>query len=201
MPDNNDFLSRILGEAVLLKIGEKVLAIIQARTLRGEFLPGSTSLGYSTKTFGIPYGGLAARIGQGRAAILLKSIVGANGHSPDKVYTGKSGNMWLTLTGGYKRLREITGRETDRVTLNWTGQMLSALKSRVGATGQSPTVEIYFTNSEADRIAGFHHEGAGRNKIKRMFMGLTQQEQEPLELWLGEQIAKNIQFILPNQNQ
>jgi hypothetical protein len=196
MPANNDILSRILGDAVLLKLGEKVLAIIQARTLRGEFLPGSTSKGYSTKSAGMPYGGLVARIGNGKAAAFLKTIKDGGA---DKVYTnGKSGKMWITLSGGYKQLRELGGRETDRVTLNWTGQMLSALKSRVGANNNSPTVEMYFTNSEADRIAGFHEQGAGRNRIKRIFMGLSQQEQAPLESWLGEEIAKKIQFILPD---
>jgi hypothetical protein len=196
MPDKKNILSIILGEAVLLQLGERVLAIIQARTLRGEFLPGSTSKGYSTKTAGMPYGGLAARIGNGKAAALFKSIVGAHGNAPDKIYTNsKSGKIWITLHGGYKQLRELAGRETDRVTLNWTGQMMSALAMKVNAA--EPSLKIYFTNKEAEKIAGFHHDGAGRSKIKRIFVGLSQQEQAPLELWLGEQIAKKIQFVLP----
>ncbi len=106
--------------------------------------------------------------------------------------------MWITLHGGYKRMRELAERETDRVTLNWTGQMMSALAMQVNAA--EPSLKIYFTNKEAEKIAGFHHRGAGRNKIKRIFMGLTAKEQAPLERWLGEEIAKKIQFVLPTKN-
>lgn len=197
MPDKKNILSLILGESVLLQLGEKVLAIIQARTLRGEFLQGSTSKGYSTKAAGMPYGALQERIGNGKAASLLKSIKDG---TVDKVYrNSKSGKMWITLHGGYKQLRELAGRETDRVTLNWTGQMMSALAAKVNAA--TPSLKIYFTNKEAEQIADFHHRGAGRNKIKRIFMGLSQKEQEPLERWLGEKIAEKLQFILPDSKQ
>jgi hypothetical protein len=181
---------------VLLQLGEKVLAIIQARTLRGEFLPGSTSKGYSTKAAGMPYGGLEDRIGKGKASAFLRSIKDGDA---DKIYkSSKSGKLWITLHGGYKQLRELGGRETDRVTLNWTGQMMSALAMKVNAA--EPSLKIYFTNKEAEKIAGFHHQGAGRSKIKRIFMGLSQKEQAPLERWLVENIAKKMQFILPSEN-
>ncbi len=191
---SEDILNRVLDGALVLQTGERILAIIHARTLRGEFLPGSSTAGYSTKPAPMPFGGLAERVGKGTASRVLRAI--ENGNGEDAVYMSKtSGKMWLTLSGGYKRLRELSGRETDRVTLNWKGSMLRALKAKADPSVRKAV--IYFTDAESEKIAGFHHQGAGRSKIKRMFLGLTQQEQEKIEKWLGEQMTKKFRFEMP----
>jgi hypothetical protein len=186
----SDTLDRILDNAVLLKLGNKVVAIIRARNLRGEYLPGSTDKGYSTKDAGMPYGGLVDRIGSGKASALLKQL--EQGDEKTVWKNSKSGKIWILLKGGYKHLRELAGKTSDRVTMNWTGSMMRSLQTKTDEAQQR--VVIYFSNEEAGRIAKFQHEGAGKNKIKRMFMGLTEKEIAPLQDWLGEEIAKKLRF-------
>ncbi len=190
-----NLLRSIIDNAVLLQIGTKVVAVIKARTLRGEFLPGSTSKGYSTKPASMPFGALEERIGKGNASKVFRDIknAGKDGNG-DKIFL-TSKRMWITLKGGYKRMREMTGRETDRVTLNWTGHMMRSLKAK--ADPAAPSVTIYFTDAEAEGIASYHHQGAGRNKIKRIFMGLSDQEKTDIEKWLGEEVTRKLKLSAP----
>ena len=172
--DPQQIVRQIINRAFLLRIGEETLAIIHARTLRGEFLQGSTTRGYSTKPAPMPLGGFMARLGKSRGQAIWRHI--QKGDEPGTVWReSKSGKIWLTLQGGYKRLRELSGRETDRVTLNWTGRMLQALKE-IRVNEQDMSVTIGFTNTEAGTIAGFHHAGAGRTTVKRLFVGLSERE-------------------------
>ena len=195
MPETN-LLQQIIDNAVLLQIGQKVIAIIRARTLRGEFLPGSTSKGYSIKDASMPCGALEERIGKGNASKVFRDI--RDGNSQDKIFM-TSKRMWITLKGGYKRMREITGRETDRVTLNWTGHMMRSLATK--ADPAAPSVTIYFTDKEAETIASYHHTGAGRNRIKRLFMGLADKERSDIEKYLGEEILKKLKLNIPTPKQ
>lgn len=186
-------LTKILDNALLLKLGDKALAIIHMRTARGEFLPGSTTDGYSQQDAPMPFAALADKIGKGKAARLLREI--KIGSELSAFRNSKSGKLWIVLKGGYKRLRALAGREVDRVTLNYTGHMLRALKRKTDA--QALSVMIYFTDAEAERIAGFHHQGAGRSKKKRLFMNLADTERQQIEQWLGGEIKNRLQFTLP----
>lgn len=189
----DDLVKRIIDNSVLLKLGEKVLAIIHTRTLRGEYLPGSTTDGYSQKDAPMPFAALAERIGKGKAARLLREIQYGNELSAFR--SSRSKKLWIVLKGGYKRLRALTGREVDRVTLNYSGHMLRSLKAKIDANALSVT--IYFTDAEAERIAGYHHQGAGRTKKKRLFLNLTDNERQDIEQWLGDVINTRLQFALP----
>lgn len=171
--DPNEILKQVINRAFLLRVGEQTIAIIQERTLRGEFLEGSTSQGYSTKTAYMPYPALEERVGKSLWA-RIKNKQDGLGWS----YIGKN-RKWVKVEGGYKRLREITGRETDRVTLSWSGQMLSALNV-IEVNEEQRSVTIRFRNERAGEIAGFHHEGAGRSKVKRIFVGLSGKELEQI---------------------
>lgn len=185
---NDDLARQIIDGALLLQIGQRVIAIINARTTRGEFLPGSSTRGYSTKPAPMPYGGLAERIGKGTASRVFREISSEGG----KVYRSKSGKIWMTLTGGYKRLRELGGRQSERVDLRWSGAMMSAIQAKTDPAVSQ--VAIYFTDRRSAEIAGFHHEGAGRSKIKRLFLGLTQEEREGLERWAEGEISRKFRF-------
>jgi hypothetical protein len=182
----NEFIQHIINNTLLAKIGDEVIAIIQQRTLRGEYLPGSTEKGYSTKPTPMPYGGLIARLGEGRAKQVFRAI--QKGEETAIWRESKTKKIWLVLKGGYKRLRELAGKESERVTMNWRGNMMRTLKYKSDPT--QGIVTIYFTNKEAAEIAGFHHEGTGRTKIVRRFMGLTKKEQQKIGNWLGTEIAK-----------
>jgi hypothetical protein len=117
----------------------------------------------------MPLGSFKAKVGVTRAREIWKDMQGK-----DFIYTNNK-MTWILLQGGYKRLRELTGRETDRVTLNWAGGMLRALKV-TGVNEAERSVTISFTDNRAAEIAGFHHAGAGRSKVKRVFIGLSQPE-------------------------
>lgn len=186
----NNFVKNIIDNSILAQIGDKVIAIIQQRTLSGKYLPGSTEKGYSTKPAPMPYGGLIARLGEGKAKQVFRNI--QKGNEPAIWRESKSKKIWLILTGGYKRLRELAGKESDRVTMNWSGNMMSSLKYKTDPA--QGIVTIYFTNKEAEEIAGFQHQGAGKNKVMRKFMGLAKPEQLSIEKWLGEEIVKRIAF-------
>lgn len=169
--DPNEILKQVINRAFLLRVGEQTIAIIQERTLRGEFLEGSTTQGYSTKTAYMPYPALEERVG--------KSVWARVKNKQDGLmwsYIGKN-RKWVKVEGGYKRLREITGRETDRVDLNWRGGagMMHAFAKPV-IDEINNTIVIKFSNTEAGTLAYYHTIGAGKNRIRRIFMGLTQPE-------------------------
>ena len=159
----------ILTEAFLLKVGEKTLSIIKRRTAKGEFLSGPNM--YSVKPFAAPLGALRAKLGS-RADALLKRI----GKGTEDGHIWKKGdNVWVTIGGGYKRLRQLAGKETNNVTLNWTGSMLRALRG-IKVDVAAGTTSIYFTDDRAGTIASYLQElGAGKRKVKRTFLALSEQ--------------------------
>lgn len=182
-PDPKEILRSIIDRALLVRVGEQTLAIIKERTLRGEFLEGSTSQGYSTKPAPMPLGGFFARLGKGRGAQAWRRI--QKGDESGSIWReSKSKKIWITLQGGYKRLRELAGKETDRVTLNWRGHMLRSL-NRIRVNAEEMSVTIGFADDEAGTLAGFHHAGAGRSQVKRLFMGLSGKELEEIVADLG----------------
>ncbi len=163
---------RIVTRALLVNLGTAVVVIIKERTLRGEFLPGSTAGGqYSTTPSPMPLGALPARARGKRA---LAALV-ASGEAT--LFTSmRSRRTWIILQGGYKKFRELAGRETDRVTLNWTGQMMRNLKVRHVSVREG-VVDIGFSEGRAARLASYHNtQGAGRSRRVRRFIGLTDAE-------------------------
>ncbi|MCZ7556800.1 MAG: hypothetical protein M5R41_10415 [Bacteroidia bacterium] len=164
--------ARVISRALLINLGTAALYIIKERTLRGQFLPGSTGSGrYSTTPMPLPLGALPARARGKRA---LAQLV-ASGEA--RLFTSmRSRRAWIVLQGGYAKFRELAGRESDRVTLNWSGQMMRNLKiTRVSA--REFTVELGFTEGRARRLASYHNElGAGKSRTTHKFLGLTAQE-------------------------
>lgn len=174
--DDLNIADRIISRALLINLGTRALYIIKTRTLRGEFLPGSTGTGqYSTTPMPLPLGALPARA---RTKSALKAMTDAD---EAHLFTSRSGRTWIVLQGGYKRLRELAGRESDRVTLNWSGAMMRNLKI-LRADEREAYVELGFDEGRAKRLAVYHDVlGAGRRKVTHRFLGLTDQEITSLE--------------------
>lgn len=163
----------IITNALLVGIGTHTIAIVRERTGRGEFLEGSSpgANKYSQRAAHMPLGALAQRIGKGKgpATRAWKALKGEN------LYRQSStGKIWIILQGGYKQLRELAGRETSPVTLNWAGTMMREMKFQVNLEERSVTV--YFTSGPSAQKAAWLTQGAGRNKIKRIFMALSPEE-------------------------
>ncbi|MBP8975096.1 MAG: hypothetical protein KBG83_00110 [Bacteroidetes bacterium] len=184
-----ELFDRLISHSLLLKVGEETIAIIKERTLQGEFLEGSSpgSERYSTKPAPMPLGGFIARLGNGRGNQAWKRI--QRGEEPGTIWrTSSSGKIWITLNGGYKRLREIAGKESDHVTLNWSGQMMRSL-SKITINDSERSVTIQFSNYETARLASYHHEGVGKHKKKRIFLGLSETELQKLSTIISSNIA------------
>jgi hypothetical protein len=165
-----DPVSSLLNESVLIATGARVVAIIQARVLRGEFLPGSTgSSQYSETAAPLPYAALERVVGEKT----IKSMIEAKEVSR---FTSGSGRVWMLLQGGYKKLRELSGKQADHVVLTWTGGMLKDLSVRK-VTTSPPGIVVSFSNARSNELAGYHdREGAGKRHVTNRFMGLTDAE-------------------------
>ena len=167
----SDLLDRIISHSTLLQIGEWARAKILDRISRGEYLPESTGgSGYSTTRMPMPFGALQKAVrGGGELRDLIRS---GEAH----VFKSKAGKIWISLEGGYKRFRELAGKNADCVTLQWSGDMLKQLNvTKVDEAGKSVT--LGFLSDEAGRIASYHQrDGAGRSHVTHKFMGLTAEE-------------------------
>lgn len=90
-----------------------------------------------------------------------------------------------TYSKGWKRRRVKRGRQVSHVDLFFEGNMLKALHSKGEIRPQLAVMSAgYITGLsevQATNIAGFHNlTGAGKNRIIREFIGLTQDEADSI---------------------
>lgn len=97
------------------------------------------------------------------------------GSAPDaKNYRSKS----------YKKRRTERGLPTDRVTLHYGGEMLDAMRGETKVF--QDRIELHFgylpnAESEARKLAEYHNNmGAGKARVIRRFIGLSQEEETEL---------------------
>lgn len=153
---------------ILKGLGVRAKNMILERTQRGEFLSGSTGGSrYSSKPTVIP---LSAFKGRAWARVMKNNEY--------KKFMSKQMKLWVILPGGYEEFRKLHGRPIDNVTLRWSGAMLRSLDlTKISINDQTGMVMIGFNRPEADRIAGYHNtDGAGKARVIRKFMGLTDDE-------------------------
>lgn len=85
------------------------------------------------------------------------------------------------LSEGWKRKRERRGLQVSHVDLFFEGFMLDAMRSRSAFESGIATIETGYLSGESEirsmEIAGFHNtDGAGKNRVRREFVGLTDEE-------------------------
>lgn len=183
--------SHIVDNVLMKNIGTHVVTIIKRRTLDGKFLEGSES--YSTKPFVMPLGAMMQNIQKG---FLTEESFKRNGKTVEEnefqIFTTNSGAKWVWIEGGYKRYREISGRQVAHVDLNWSGRMMRNLGLLPGTTTARET-QIGFTSNEEKQKAIWHNTlGAGKSKSKHVFMGLTPDEYNDVVKFAGDEITKKI---------
>ncbi len=174
----------IVDQVMLTRVGLKGVAIIRKRTESGVFLPGSSANAenYSTTPMPLPYGKLRGKLSGKKAK-----------EEGFRVFTSKSGRVWIVLPGGYKQYRQLYGKAADKVTLSWSGRMLRNLKL-ISASGD--TAELGFDDAEEDRIASYHNTlGAGKSRRKHVFMGFTEGEEEQLTAETVKQLEGKLKVI------
>lgn len=167
----------------MLRAGKKAVFIIRRRTNKGWFLPGSSRNAnqYSEKPFALP-------VGAANQMTQRKIMDSDNYHK----FTSKSGNLWLVAKKGYKDIRTLAGKQTDHVTMQWSGRYMrdfGIYRTVIGAG--SSHLEIGWKNPENQRLATFHEVmGAGKSKRLHKILGLLKKEEEELQEFIARQVMK-----------
>ena len=171
MPTDAPLVDVFRDRALWVFMGNVALAIIKQRTERGEFLPGSTG-GSAYSRVPAPIGtDMVNQIGLAK----LQALVDKEDPEAWWIMT-KSGQALIILEGGYEKLRELAGKSTT-VNLAWTGAMMRGLKITQVMPGGVPGVDIGWSDPDLARIGRYHNElGAGRSKVTRKFVGMTEAE-------------------------
>lgn len=154
------------------KVAPTALKMIDERTRKGRFLKDNTP-GYSTKPIALNVIG---------SVTPSKSSLKFDSRTLNRKLTfSKSEYGWRTLNGkryallwgGYKKIREKSGRNTSFVDLTFTGRMLNSLSSQSKAlASNSVAVDVSVGQDQQDK-ARFTH-------AKRPWLGLSAQEETEL---------------------
>lgn len=95
----------------------------------------------------------------------------------------------------YAEKRQQRGLQTSHVDLQFSGSMWGSFDHNVDAARLE--IELGFNRDELARIASYHDvHGAGRNKIIREFLGLTEAEQEELTNYLMQEYSREIDVLM-----
>lgn len=176
MATSEEILREVIGKALLLRIGKRAIAIINVRTSKGKFLPGSSpgAEKYSTKPFAMPIGAVSKK------SVMFKMLKGKYDDDTQLFQSAKSKKLWVAIKKGYKWYREQSGRGSSIVDLVWSRKLrrsLTVLKTDI----KTGLIEIGHSDKRSDQIAQYHNElGAGKSKKIRKYLGLTEDELEGL---------------------
>lgn len=199
--------SELIDSVLMKRVGLQCIFIVRRRVSSGKYLEGTTSEQYSTKPFGMPLGAATKVLGnairraveKGKAVSLKAKGKTYTTISPDeaKIYTSpKTGNLWVIIGGGYKRYREMGGRDSSKIDLNWSGRMMRNLGIIPGSE-QPLAVDVGFTSVDEQNKAIWHNiMGAGKSRRKHVFMGLTTEEKEELEKYADAEVANRLAKVL-----
>jgi hypothetical protein len=189
---------KIVDDVLMLRVGNKVLFTIRRRTGEGKFLPGSSpnARQYSSKPFAMPLGAasktLGSKISKAAGSSRSKNYDPNNFH----VFKAKSGNLWVLVKQGYKKIRQLAGKPAGHVEMNWSGRYmrdLGILRTEADKT------EIGWKSSENKEL-GYYHEvaGAGKSKRRHKILGLLDSEKKELQPYLQEEFVKRINNYFKN---
>jgi len=166
----------------------EVEQIILHRTQSGEFLEGSSpgAESYSTKPYAQPAGSLTEQV--------REDLPG----DETSYFTTSEDALWLVVEGGYEAIRRAKGLPTDHVDMTVTRGMLQGMRSQAGrdSDGNLDMLVGYIDGAspqEAIQLARYHNvEGAGKNEMKRVFVGLTEEEAEDILDDLEDDVTQNL---------
>jgi len=179
--DIQNIKGAIVDRVMVMKLANAGVVIIRERTLKGEFLPGSSpgAENYSTKPFARPLGGLTRQ--------LQKTLLS----SPDvAVFTKDDKSTWVVIKGGYKQMREMAGKDTSRVTMTWRGRMMRNLGI---LNADESSAILGMKDDDTKQLALYHNVmGAGKSKRKHVFMGFTESEKIRMTKLVGEEVMKRL---------
>ena len=181
-------LAPYLTNVAVTKVAPTALKMIDERTRKGKFLQSNTP-GYSTKPIALNVIG---------SVTLSKSGIGFDSRSLNKkLKFSKSEYGWRTLNGkryallwgGYKKIREKSGRNTSFVDLTFTGKMLNSLDSQSKPISDT-AVGVDITVSQDQQAK------ARFTNAKRPWLGLADTEIVELADVIKREIDKDLRGII-----
>lgn len=151
-----------VGDVVLLtaartKIAPLVTGMIKAHALAGRFLGGGSqepNTGYSKNTLPAYYLGKLQKNGSGRWQLQSDKF--------NKTVTPRVGDLeWRTvrgkkvayMIGGYRRFKQLAGRDVSSVNLTFTGRMLGSVESQAAANTDGVRITTGATGGEQSKAA------------------------------------------------
>lgn len=167
----NEIFKEIIQRSLMLKIGQHSVVIIKKRVADGIFLQGSSDSAsqYSTKPFAMPTGAVKPR------SLMLDIIKGKRGNDT-QLFKSKGGKLWVVITKGYKWLREQAGKQSSKVDMRWTSELMRSLNV-LSVNPQTGEVVIGHKGKRNEDLAYWHNvAGAGRSKKIRKWLMLTDDE-------------------------
>lgn len=104
----------------------------------------------------------------------------------------------LQYSEAYEEKRALRGLPVNKVDLQFSGAMWGSFDHAIDLDRLE--IELGFNREELARIASYHDlHGAGRNKVIREFLGLTDPEMEEVRNFILQEFGEKIDFIL-NKN-
>jgi hypothetical protein len=186
MEDVKLLRDQLVDNTIMINLANKAKAFILKRVKRGQYLEGSTGgEQYSTKPMPIPYGLFIKKFGKSliskpgyEKSIYTKrkgekTLITTASNAEFSVFRNKSGKTMVLIRGGYKRFRELSKKSTEPVNMHWTSRMMRNLGILDTKENQAT---LGFSSAEEEKKAYYQHIGAGKNRITRKFMGLTEEE-------------------------
>jgi len=153
---------------------------IAQRTMQGEFLNKSNAK-YST----------AGALYKITTQALKKEYLGRM--KGTRVKKGESTARFVFLERGYHQYRNIHGRQTNYVDLNFDGAMLAAMNDISSSHGYA---SLGFTNSKEENKANWlSNMGAGKNKVKYEFFGLTEEDKDAVFSVFEEELTESLREL------
>jgi hypothetical protein len=174
-----------MTEAIDKIVRPTVIRMVNERTMRGEFLGGPyANKGYSTATLPAFFFGRLSGSGN-QWSIRSDQLNTSVQPGDDLIWHVVGGSAMAFLIGGYKKFRELAGRNTGTVDLTFTGTMLRGLDVKTETMPDGVVGKLGVYNERAE-VAGFVD-------AKREFLGLSEQEQntlkESLDRFTGEALG------------
>jgi|GEM_PF-1200651 len=171
---------------ILNRIAIRALELVHQQINEGIDIDGN-HYQYSKHPFSRPAGGMP----------LKSSLKQLEKEGKLAVFITKQGRLWVTVKGGYRSYREMTGREPNDDFLTFTGKMLASLTAKTRAN----TITLGFSQpKEADLAYKLQILGVGRSKKLWKFLGLTKKNEEILKEEISKDLENNMIFIEQIEN-
>lgn len=152
-----------IAPAALGRFGQFVLQLIEDNVAAGVDRKGNAFAPYSTRPFARPLGGVPKR-----AISYLKSS------NAIQIFTTKRGSLWMVVEGGYAALKTAIRQSSSGVDMQLTGDMMKQLA--VLSTSDNGIVIGFLTAEAAEKAYYATVAGAGKSRVIRDFLGLTDQQ-------------------------